>query len=107
VKWFNSQKGYGFIQPDDGTKDVFVQISTVERAGIGYLVAVSPSGLSSSFRWTDISLCKPIFAEEPRSLLSRSERPMRDGAKDPRGVPSIGPWHRFLHSADRIRGLKN
>jgi len=38
VKWFNSQKGYGFIQPEDGTKDVFVHISAVERAGISNLI---------------------------------------------------------------------
>lgn len=37
VKWFNSQKGYGFIQPDDGAKDVFVHISAVERSGMGGL----------------------------------------------------------------------
>ncbi len=37
VKWFNSQKGYGFIQPDDGTKDVFVHISAVDRSGLGNL----------------------------------------------------------------------
>ena len=37
VKWFNVQKGFGFIQPTDGSKDVFVHISAVERAGMGNL----------------------------------------------------------------------
>jgi CspA family cold shock protein len=37
VKWFNAQKGYGFIQPETGGKDVFVHISAVERAGLGTL----------------------------------------------------------------------
>ena len=37
VKWFNATKGYGFIQPEDGSKDVFVHISAVERSGIGNL----------------------------------------------------------------------
>ena len=37
VKWFNSQKGFGFIQPDNGDKDVFVHISAVERAGMSTL----------------------------------------------------------------------
>ena len=34
VKWFNIQKGFGFIQPDDGSKDVFVHINAVKRAGM-------------------------------------------------------------------------
>jgi len=37
VKWFNTQKGFGFIQPSDGGKDVFVHISAVERAGLSGL----------------------------------------------------------------------
>ena len=34
VKWFNATKGYGFIQPDDGSKDVFVHVSDVQRSGL-------------------------------------------------------------------------
>ena len=38
VKWFNAQRGYGFIQPSDGTKDVFVHVTAVQRAGLDTLV---------------------------------------------------------------------
>ena len=37
VKWFNATKGYGFIQPEDGSQDVFVHVSAVERAGLSGL----------------------------------------------------------------------
>lgn len=37
VKWFDAQKGFGFIQPDDGARDAFVHVSAVERCGIGEL----------------------------------------------------------------------
>ena len=57
VKWFNATKGFGFIQPEDGSADVFVHISEVERSGIGnltegqkvdYEMAVGRNGKSSA-----------------------------------------------------------
>ena len=50
VKWFNSQKGYGFIQPQGGGKDVFVHISAVERAGLSGLNEGQVSNRVSSNR---------------------------------------------------------
>ena len=57
VKWFNPTKGYGFIEPSDGGKDVFIHVSALERAGIGplsegqkieYEVVVGNNGKSSA-----------------------------------------------------------
>ena len=46
VKWFNATKGYGFIQPDSGGKDVFVHISAVEKAGLNDLPKATRSVMS-------------------------------------------------------------
>jgi cold shock protein len=64
VKWFNSQKGYGFIQPDEGGKDVFVHISAVERSNLGGLVEGQKVGFE----------------------LRRDRKTGRDSAVDLRGV---------------------
>ena len=73
VKWFNGQKGFGFIQPDDGSKDVFVHVSAVERAGmsglnegqkVSYdLVADRRTGKSSADNLKDL----PVLRSATRS----------------------------------------
>jgi cold shock protein len=50
VKWFNDQKGYGFIQPDSGGKDVFVHVSAVERAGLRGLAEGQKIGSVAALR---------------------------------------------------------
>ena len=63
VKWFNETKGYGFIQLDDGGKDVFVPISAVERAGMRNLI----EGQKVSF---DVEADKRSGKESARNLQS-------------------------------------
>jgi CspA family cold shock protein len=64
VKWFNAQKGYGFIQPDEGDKDVFVHISAVERAGLRDL----REGQKLSFEVTQDRRTGRLSAEEIKTL---------------------------------------
>ena len=64
VKWFNSTKGFGFIQPDDGGNDVFVHISAVERAGLGSL----NEGQKVSFEATVDSKRGKTSAENLRAM---------------------------------------
>ena len=64
VKWFNGQKGFGFIQPDDGGNDVFVHISAVERAGLGSL----NEGQKVSYELQKDSKSGKFAAEQLQSL---------------------------------------
>jgi CspA family cold shock protein len=75
VKWFNAAKGFGFIVPSDGSKDVFVHISAVERAGLGQLV----EGQKISY---DVTVERGKSArDEPEGgvtpLTERTKRPRR------------------------------
>ena len=64
VKWFNGQRGYGFIQPDDGAKDVFVHISAVERAGMTDL----REGQKISFELTEDRRSGKMSAERLQAI---------------------------------------
>ena len=66
VKWFNNQKGFGFIQPENADKDVFVHISAVERAGMGTLNEGHPKSahrLTRRARKAMIALTTDVLAE--------------------------------------------
>jgi cold shock protein len=71
VKWSNSQKGYGFIQPDDGSQDVFVHVSAVERAGMSSL----NEGQKISFEVVANRKTGKASAENLRAVRSRWRGP--------------------------------
>jgi CspA family cold shock protein len=83
VKWFNSQKGYGFIQPDDGGKDVFVHISAVERSGLGELAEGQKVGfeLRRDRKTGRESAVDLTAAYEQRQRLAETTPPARPQAR--------------------------
>ena len=70
VKWFNTQKGYGFIQPSDGGRDVFVHISAVERAGMSTLNEGQKISYELVTEKGKTSAAKGLLARRPALLWS-------------------------------------
>ena len=86
VKWFNSTKGFGFIQPDDGGQDVFVHISAVEQAGMVALAEGQPLGFTLVDRGGRISATDLKIDGEPMAVTDRGPPRDRDaGPGAPRG----------------------
>ena len=71
VKWFNATKGYGFIEPDDGSEDAFVHISAVERAGLGTLREGQKVNSLSSHRWFEPLNSRMRFRLDETASLPR------------------------------------
>ncbi len=79
VKFFNAQKGFGFIQVDDRPDDVFVHISAVEQAGLSGLAEGQPLEFSLVDRGGKVSATDLVIDGEPIAVPERAPRPERDG----------------------------
>ncbi|MGK2286029.1 cold-shock protein [Pedomonas sp. V897] len=94
VKWFNVEKGYGFIQPDDGGADAFVHISAVERSGMRVLVEGQQVeyelGMSRQGKPAAQDL-KVIGGPSPEEAEAMAPRPRRDFGDRPGGGFRSGP----------------
>lgn len=94
VKWFNVEKGYGFIQPDDGGSDAFVHISAVERSGMRVLVEGQQVeyelGMSRQGKPAAQDL-KVIGGPTPEEAEAMAPRPRRDFGDRPGGGFRSGP----------------
>jgi CspA family cold shock protein len=78
VKFFNRQKGFGFIQPTDGSKDVFVHISALDRAGMGTL----NEGQKVSYEITERGLKQPDLEQAVRRAANTASKESRLLFKD-------------------------
>ena len=84
VKWFNAQKGYGFIQPENGDKDVFVHISAVERSGLGSLHDAVLASAVNGMKIVHI-LSKSLHPFRARGRLTARGRKVVQKKKERRG----------------------
>ncbi|PAX07571.1 cold-shock protein [Sphingomonas lenta] len=91
VKFFNAQKGFGFVVRDDGGEDVFVHISAVEQAGLTALAEGQPLGFTLVDRGGRISATELKIEGEPMPVTERAPREPREGGfGGPRGGASGG-----------------
>ena len=85
VKWFNAQKGFGFIQPETGDKDVFVHISAVERSELGFVVGLRKE------RRSQVRAARLVVIVEPhREIVERVRRSVEEGDRGLRAATRIG-----------------
>ncbi|WP_276592180.1 cold-shock protein [Sphingomonas sp. GC_Shp_4] len=90
VKFFNAQKGFGFVVRDDGGEDVFVHISAVEQAGMSALAEGQPLGFTLVDRGGRISATELKIDGEPMAVTDRAPREPREGGFERGPRPAAG-----------------